>query len=423
MNVLVLGSGGREHALVWKLAKSPERPRLFCAPGNPGTAALAENVPLLPGDPAQVVDFARTHQVDLVVVGPEGPLMAGVADLLQAAGVAVFGPVAGAARLEGSKAFAKEVMKAAGVPTADFQLFDTAAAAEAYARAKGKVVVKADGLAAGKGVVVAEDAVQAVAGVRELFALGEAGKRLVLEELLEGEEVSVIALCDGERYLLLPPAQDHKRVFDGDRGPNTGGMGAYVPAPFLDEEGLAQVGETVVAPTLRELARRGLPFRGALYAGLMLTREGPRVLEFNARFGDPETQVLMLQLEEDLLPLLDACARGRLEPRALKAPRAASFGVVLAAEGYPAKPRLGDVIRGLDRAGADATVFHAGTVLDQGELKTAGGRVLTVCARAKTLAEARDQAYAAASQVQFRGMHLRRDIGARALSPGAGAGP
>jgi phosphoribosylamine--glycine ligase len=281
--------------------------------------------------------------------------------------------------------------------------------------AQGRIVVKADGLAAGKGVIVAPDAESARAAVRAVGAMGTAGERMVLEELLEGEEVSVIALCDGERYVLLPPAQDHKRVGEGDTGPNTGGMGAYCPVPFLSAEALAQVGERVIGPMLATLRRRGTPFKGALYAGLMLTRNGPKVLEFNARFGDPETQVLMLQLREDLLPLLDACARGRLEPRPLVLEPGASVGVVLAAEGYPETPRRGQRIDGVELSAQDGTVFLAGVEGREGALVTAGGRVLTVCARGADLADARTKAYATAAGIRFEGMHFRRDIGARGL--------
>ncbi|MDY7224871.1 phosphoribosylamine--glycine ligase [Hyalangium rubrum] len=415
MRVLLLGSGGREHALAWKLARSPKLSALLCGPGNPGTARLGTNVPVKADDPRAVAELARREKVDLVVVGPEAPLVAGVVDALEAEGIACFGPVAAAAKLEGSKAFAKEVMAEAGVPTADFQVFTDVAAAEAYAVAQGKIVVKADGLAAGKGVIVAPDAESARQAVRTVGAMGEAGQRMVLEELLEGEEVSVIALCDGERYVLLPPAQDHKRVGEGDTGPNTGGMGAYCPAPFLTPEALAHVGESVIAPMLKVMRRRGAPFKGALYAGLMLTRSGPKVLEFNARFGDPETQVLMLQLGEDLLPLLDACARGRLESRPLVLEPGASVGVVLAAENYPDTPRRGQRIEGLEAASADAPVFLAGVEAKDGALVTAGGRVLTVCARGQDLSEARTRAYATVAGIRFEGMHFRRDIGARGL--------
>ncbi|MCE9667197.1 phosphoribosylamine--glycine ligase [Myxococcus stipitatus] len=415
VKVLLLGSGGREHALAWKLAQSPRLTRLWCAPGNPGTAKLATNVPVRAEVPEDVVALARREAVDLVVVGPEAPLVAGVADALAAAGIPCFGPVAGAALIEGSKAFAKEIMAEAGVPTAAFRTFTDAAEAEAYAVAQGRIVVKADGLAAGKGVIVAHDVAAAREAVRAVAAMGASGQRMVLEELLEGEEVSAMALCDGERYAMLPLSQDHKRVGDGDTGPNTGGMGAYCPAPFLDEAQLAEVGERVIAPTLAVLRRRGLPFRGVLYAGLMLTRGGPKVLEFNARFGDPETQVLMMQLGEDLLPLVDACARGTLEARPLAVAPGASVGVVVAAEGYPESPRKGQRIDGLDAVPADATVFLAGVEQRADTLVTSGGRVLTVCARGEDLARARARAYAAVAAVRFEGMHFRQDIGAKGL--------
>jgi len=415
VKVLLLGSGGREHALAWKLSQSPRLTRLLCGPGNPGTARLATNVPVRPDVPDEVVALAKREAVDLVVVGPEAPLVAGVADALAAASIPCFGPVAGAALIEGSKAFAKEIMAEAGVPTAAFRTFTDRAEAEAYAVAQGRIVVKADGLAAGKGVIVAHDVEAARAAVRAVGALGAAGQKMVLEELLEGEEVSAMALCDGERYVMLPLSQDHKRVGDGDTGPNTGGMGAYSPAPFLSEGQLAEVGERVVAPTLAVLRRRGIPFRGVLYAGLMLTRGGPKVLEFNARFGDPETQVLMMQLGEDLLPLVDACARGRLEPRPLASSPGASVGVVLASQGYPDAPRKGQRIDGLDAVPPVATVFLAGVEAKDGALVTSGGRVLTVCARGENLARARERAYAAVEAVRFEGMHFRRDIGARGM--------
>ncbi|NPC68462.1 phosphoribosylamine--glycine ligase [Corallococcus sp. AB004] len=415
MKVLLLGSGGREHALAWKLAQSPRLSRLLVAPGNPGTARWGTNVPLQADSPEAVVSLARRERVDLVVVGPEAPLVAGVADALAQVDIPCFGPVAAAARIEGSKAFAKEVMAEAGVPTAAFRVFTDAAEAEAYAVAQGRIVVKADGLAAGKGVIVAPDAKAAREAVRAVAQMGQAGQRMVLEELLEGEEVSLMALCDGERYVLLPLSQDHKRVGEGDTGPNTGGMGAYCPAPFLTPAQLAQVGEQVIAPTLAVLKKRGTPLRGVLYAGLMLTASGPKVLEFNARFGDPETQVLMMQVDEDLLPLMEACAKGTLEPRPLKQFPGASVGVVLAAEGYPEAPKKGQRIEGLDEVASNAPVFLAGVAKQDGALVTAGGRVLTVCARGDSLATARERALESADAVRFEGKHFRRDIGARGL--------
>lgn len=418
MRVLVIGSGGREHALAWKIAQSPLLTRLVCAPGNPGTAALATNRAVVAEDPQAVTALARDERADLVVVGPELPLSKGVADALRRAGIAVFGPDARAAHLEASKVFAKEVMSSAGVPTASHRTFEDAGAAEAYARTQDKLVVKADGLAAGKGVVVAGSADEAVNAIRELSRLGAAGSRLVLEEMLEGEEVSVIALADGERYALLPPAQDHKRLLDGDLGPNTGGMGAVSPVSLLDADALAAVGQNVIAPVLKEMARRGCPFTGALYAGLMLTRDGPRVLEFNARFGDPEAQVLVLQLEEDLLPLLHACATGTLVHRPLRARRGASVGVVLASAGYPGTPRTGLPISGTEGLGPSTHVFHAATALVEGQLVTTGGRVLCVCAQAASLESAQRAAYQAVDRIHFDGMQVRRDIGERALRAG-----
>jgi phosphoribosylamine--glycine ligase len=413
VKVLLLGGGAREHALAWKLRQSPLVSELTAAPGNPGIAALARCLALDAADAAAAVGLARQMSAELVVVGPEAPLVAGVGDALRAAGFLVFGPDAAAARIEGSKAFAKEVMAAAGVPTARFELFDDVSQAAARALAWGPVVVKADGLAAGKGVVVAASGQEAAAACRALGAL-PAGQRILLEERLEGPELSVMALCDGERYALLAPSQDHKRVFDGDQGSNTGGMGAYAPAAFLSDAELDEVGRTVIAPTLAELARRGAPFRGALYAGLMLTPRGPRVLEFNARLGDPETQVLMLQLDEDLAALCLDCARGALEPRRLAQRPGVSVGVVLAAEGYPEAPRTGDVIVGLDALPQDIVVFHAGTKATPAGLVTAGGRVLTVCARGETVAQARAAANAAAERITWPGRHYRKDIGARA---------
>ncbi|GMU59783.1 MAG: phosphoribosylamine--glycine ligase [Myxococcaceae bacterium] len=415
MRLLVLGGGAREHALVWKLRQSPLVSALFAAPGNPGIAAHAELVAVDPNRPRAVTDFALQKRIDLVVVGPEAPLVAGVADALRAAGVEVFGPSAAAAQVEGSKAFAKDVMLAAGVPTARSEVFDDAQAAAARARAWGPVVVKADGLAAGKGVVVADSGEEAAAAC---LALGQlpAGKRILLEERLEGPELSVIALCDGTRFVLLPPSQDHKRIFDGDQGPNTGGMGAYAPAGLLSDEDLDEVGRAVIAPTLQELSHRGAEFRGALYAGLMLTKEGPRVLEFNARLGDPETQPLLMMVKDDLVPYLQACARGRLEASAVDLHSGVAVGVVLSAHGYPGTPRQGDQIHGLDGAWPPGVqVFHAGTRRsDDGKLVTAGGRVLTVCAQAESIAAARALAYQVAEQVRFEGRHFRRDIAAKA---------
>lgn len=411
MKVLVLGAGGREHALCWKLKQSPALTALYCAPGNPGTAQLATNLNVRAEDPDAVVAACLAHGIELVVVGPEAPLVAGVADAVKRAGVDVFGPSQGAARIEGSKAFAKDVMSQAGVPTAAFKTFTDAQQAEQWARAHAPIVIKADGLAAGKGVVVAVTPDEAALGVRECAALGAAAATLLLEERLSGDEVSVIALCDGERYVLLPSARDHKRVGDGDTGANTGGMGAFSPAPGLDDAFLVRVGEEVIAPTLQELAKRGTPFQGALFAGLMLTPDGYRVLEFNCRLGDPETQVLLTLLEEDLLPLLVSCARGTLQPRPLRLRPGVAVGVVAASHGYPQRPRLADPITVGQLA--DAVLFHAGTKLQDGALVTSGGRVLTATAHGPDFQTARQRAYAALGRVSFAGMHFRRDIGGR----------
>ena len=419
MNVLILGSGGREHALAWKLAHSRGLSTLICAPGNPGTAGLAENVPVDPLNPEAVAALARARAIHLVVVGPEAPLVAGVTDALEKAGIAVFGPTAAAAQIEGSKAFAKEVMARAEIPTAGCRVFERPEEAAAYARAfSSGAVIKMDGLAAGKGVVVARTGEEAAGAVAELSALGPVGQRLLVEERLEGEEVSVIALCDGERFVLLPPARDHKRALDGDQGPNTGGMGVYAPSPSLNSADLARIGEEVIGRALAEMRRRGTPFRGALYAGLMLTQDGYRVLEFNARFGDPETQVLMLELDEDLLPLLDACARGALAPRPLKLYPGVAVGVVMASEGYPRSPRKGDLITGVEgvQLPDGVTVFHSGTRMGSEGLVTDGGRVLTVCARAPDARAARGLAYRQVDQIHFRGSHCRRDIAAHLVS-------
>ncbi len=414
MRVLLLGSGAREHALAEAIAKSPLVDALVAAPGNPGIEALARCVAIDPSNPEAVAELAAQERIDLVVVGPEAPLVAGVADGLRAKGVLVFGPDRAAARVEGSKAFAKQIMQAAGVPTARYELFTDVEAAAKRAEAWGAVVIKADGLAAGKGVVVADDGREAASACRALGAL-PAGKTLVLEERLSGPELSVMALCDGERAVLLPPSQDHKRLLDGDRGPNTGGMGAYAPAWLLDDAALEGVRTAVILPTLRELARRGAPFRGALYAGLMLTPSGPKVLEFNCRLGDPETQPITLALDEDLVPLMQACAAGRLLAERVRVKPGVAVGVVLASPGYPEAPRTGDGIEGLERPlPSGVHVFHAGTAKRDGRVVTAGGRVLTVCAHGPTVVDARARAYEAARGLSFAGCQYRTDIAAHA---------
>jgi len=417
MRILVVGSGGREDALAWKIAQSPLAESVFVAPGNPGTARHARNVAIAATDVDGIARWAKENAVDLVVVGPEAPLVAGVADRLAALGIAVFGPTAAAARLEGSKAFAKEVMERAGIPTAAHRVFESLEPALAYVREReGQVVIKADGLAAGKGVVVPGAVGEAEAALRSILldrVHGEAGSRVLVEERLEGPEASVIALSDGERVLSLPAAQDHKRIFDGDRGPNTGGMGAFSPTPNVDARLLADVERSVLLPAVREMARRGTPFRGALYAGLMLTPRGPRVLEFNARFGDPETQPILMRLSGDLVPALLAAARGNLSGLGLEVDARASVGVVMAAEGYPGTVTKGDVIEGAEGPFPEGVeVFQAATVRGpDGRLRTAGGRVLTVCALGRDLDDAAARAYEAGARIRFRGGQFRRDIG------------
>jgi len=417
MRILVVGSGGREHALAWKISRSPLVRELFAVPGNPGIARIAKPVALNADDVDGIARFARGAQIDLVVVGPEGPLVAGLADRVAKEGIAVFGPSAAAAEIEGSKAFAKDVMQAAGIPTAEYATFSELSAAAAWARARGgRVVVKADGLAAGKGVVVCGDAAEAEAALRAMLvekAHGAAGAKVVVEERLEGPEASCIAFTDGERVRMLAAAQDHKRIFDGDRGPNTGGMGAFSPTPNVGPELLADIERAVLVPAVREMARRGRPFRGALYAGLMLTAKGPRVLEFNARLGDPETQPILMRMRNDIVPALLAAARGDLSGVALEFDARAAVGVVLAAEGYPGKVASGDAIDGADGPfGEGVEVFHAGTARSpDGRVVTSGGRVLTVCALGQGLDDAARRAYEAASRIRFRGMQYRKDIG------------
>jgi len=425
MRILVVGGGGREHALVWKIGQSPLAEKVFCAPGNPGTARLAENVAIAADDVEELARWAVENRIDFVVVGPEAPLVLGLADRLAEAGVAVFGASAAAARLEGSKAFAKEVMAAAGIPTASYGSFDALGPALAHARAAGgRVVVKADGLAAGKGVVVCGEIAEAEAALRSILVdrvHGAAGARVVVEELLAGPEASVIALVDGQRVRVLPPAQDHKRIFDGDRGPNTGGMGAFSPTPTVDDALLADVERQVLLPTVREMARRGTPFRGALYAGLMLTADGPKVLEFNARFGDPETQPILMRVRGDIVPALLAAARGDLSAVTIEVDPRAAVGVVMAAEGYPGRVTIGDAVDGAEGPfPPDVQVFQAGTRRGpDGRILTSGGRVLTVCALGADRADAAARAYQALTRVQFRGAQFRRDIGR--AGPGEGA--
>jgi len=421
MKLLLIGGGGREHALAWKLAQDSTRPKLFCAPGNAGTAALGTNVAIPDKDIDGLLNWARREHPDLTVVGPEAPLCAGLTDRFQAEGFRVFGPSQAAAQLEGSKVFTKDVLRSAGVPTAQAAVFDDADKAMAYVRSVAPpLVIKADGLAAGKGVIICTTQKQAEDAVRQAMvtqAFGRAGLKVLVEEYLEGEEVSVLAMVDGTHAVLLPSAQDHKRVFDGDRGPNTGGMGAYSPAPMETPAFRKMVLEQVFEPTLKDLHHRGICYRGVLYAGLMMTATGPKVLEFNCRFGDPETQVILPRLTGDLIPALEACINGELKPEHIVCRPEPCVCVVMAAGGYPESYRQGDVIKGLARAGAmqNAVVFHAGTRLDQERIVTAGGRVLGVTALGSDLADAAGRAYQAVSEITFSGAHYRRDIAARGL--------
>jgi phosphoribosylamine--glycine ligase len=417
MRVLLVGAGGREHALAWKISQSPLVKALYAAPGNPGIGRLATLVPLKADDAAGLARWARENAIDFVVAGPEAPLVAGLVDRLAEVGIPAFGPTAAAAEIEGSKAFAKDVMRTAGIPTADYDVFGEVPPALSWAKARGgRAVVKADGLAAGKGVVVCTALAEVEEALRAILVdrvHGAAGATVVMEELLEGPEASCIALTDGERVRMLPPAQDHKRIFDGDRGPNTGGMGAFCPTPKVGADLLAQIERTVLLPAVREMARRGRPFRGALYAGVMLTPAGPKVLEFNARLGDPETQPILMTIRGDLVPALLAAAKGDLSGVALDLDRRAAVGVVLAAEGYPGKVTTGDAIEGLDGPFPEGTmVFQAGTAAGpDGRVVTAGGRVATVCALGDGLDDAARRAYDVARGVRFRGMQLRKDIG------------
>ncbi|MCA0401662.1 MAG: phosphoribosylamine--glycine ligase [Proteobacteria bacterium] len=418
MNVLLIGGGGREHALAWAIAKSPRLARLFVAPGNPGTAMLGTNVAVDVANHAAIIALCRKEAIDLVVVGPEAPLVAGLADDLQGAGFPVFGPSKAAAQLEGSKDFTKQICAAAKAPTAHYATFTDQAAALAHLSEKGApIVVKYDGLMAGKGVTVAATQAEAETAIRALYA-NEAGAKVVLEEMLVGEEASFFCFVDGETIVPLGSAQDHKRVFDGDEGPNTGGMGAYSPAPVVSETVEKTAIEAIVAPTMREMVRRGMPFRGILFAGLMIGPEGPKLIEYNCRFGDPECQVLMLRLETDLLDILEATAKGRLREIDVRLKLLCAVGVVMAAKGYPGDYPKGSVIGGLEAAGAmpGAIVFHAGTSARDGRVTANGGRVLTICATGDDLPQARRRAYDAVAKIDWPEGFCRSDIGAKGLA-------
>ncbi len=420
MKVLVVGSGAREHALAWKLSQSPSVKQVYCLPGNAGTAQVATNLEGKVDDLDGIVSVALAQAIGLVVVGPEDPLVRGLVDKLRAAGIHAFGPDSTGARLEGSKSFSKELMREAGVPTAAFRVFTQADEAERYVReAKRPLVVKADGLAAGKGVVVAQDTQEALAALHLIMrerAFGEAGDTVVIEECLQGQEVSYHIVSDGERYVALAPAQDHKRVGDGDRGPNTGGMGAYSPPPVVTPDVERKILERVVEPTLATMKRRGTPFRGTLFVGLMIHEGEPMVLEYNTRFGDPETEVIMARWDGDVLPLLLGSARGDLRGVETRWAAPSALCVVMAAAGYPGSYAKGREITGLDRVSSDAVVFHAGTSQQGEQIVTSGGRVLVVTATGDDIDQAAARAYAAVSSIQFEGAQHRRDIGHHARS-------
>ena len=422
MKILVIGSGGREHALAWKLRQSPHAGRIFCAPGNAGTAEVGENVAIPASDLEALVRFAKENRVDLTVVGPDDPLAAGIVDLFAAEKLRAFGPTKSASRIEASKIFAKELMRAQKIPTAEASIFSESSEALRYCeRAQFPVVIKADGLALGKGVIVAADAATARSSIDEMMnqrRFGEAGRRIVMEELLRGTECSLHALVDGKNYLLLESARDHKRVLEGDQGPNTGGMGAFSPANNWNSKLQAQFEAKIMQPLLRGLLQEGIKFRGLLYPGLMITSEGPRVLEFNCRFGDPETQALLPRMKSDLLPVLEATIDGKIDTCAIEWDTRAAVTVVLASAGYPGKYETGKSISGLEDAAKleDVQFFHAGTRRAAGEIKTAGGRVLAVTALGSTIQEARERVYNAVSRIHFENCQYRRDIALGAVA-------
>lgn len=420
MNILILGSGGREHALLWKLAQSPEATKLYAVPGNPGMAELAECVAGSIEDNASVVKLAQEKKIDLVVVGPEVPLTNGVVDALCAAGIKAFGPTKAAAELEGSKSFSKDIMKKYGIPTAKYEVFTDADTARAYIEKEGApIVIKADGLAAGKGVIVAETKEQALDAVHEIMddaAFGKAGSRVVIEAFMEGEEASLLAFTDGKTIRPMVSSQDHKRAYDGDKGPNTGGMGTYAPAPVMTKDMVEQATEKILKPMIAAMAKEGRPYQGCLYAGLMITEEGPKVVEFNARFGDPETQVILPLLRGDLVKIMQACVDGTLDTAAVDWEDGAAVCVVMASGGYPKSYKKGYAIDGLKKAESLGTfVFHAGTAKKDGKVVTSGGRVLGVTARGGGIKEATEKAYKGVEAIRFTDEFHRKDIAHRAL--------
>jgi phosphoribosylamine--glycine ligase len=423
MRILVIGSGGREHALTWKLRQSPHADQIFCAPGNAGTGDIAENVAIPVSDLTALVRFAKENRVDLTVVGPDDPLAAGIVDLFRRENLRAFGPDKSAARIESSKIFAKELMRSQKIPTADARTFSNSSEALRYCEhSRFPIVIKADGLALGKGVVIAADAATARSTIDEMMnqaRFGDAGRRIIIEEFLRGTECSLHALVDGKNYVLLESSRDHKRALDGDQGPNTGGMGAFSPANNWNRKLQSQFDTEIMKPLLRGFLEEGVTFRGLLYPGLIITGDGPRVLEFNCRFGDPETQVLLPRMKSDLLPLLEATIDGKIEVSAIEWDTRAAVTVVLASGGYPGKYESGKLISGLDQAAKleDVQIFHAGTKRDGSDVKTVGGRVLAVTALGSTLETARARAYEAVSRIDFENCYYRRDIALNAVTP------
>ncbi len=421
MKVLVIGSGGREHALVWKIAQSPKVDKIYCAPGNAGISRQAILVPIKANDLDRLLEFALKEKVDLTVVGPEDPLTRGIVDLFESKGLSIFGPSRRAAEIEGSKAFAKEMMRKYGIPTASYGVFEDGNEAVDYIRTQtGPLVVKADGLAAGKGVILCKTAGEAIGSVRRIMvekAFGEAGNRVVIEEYLSGEEASFIAFTDGKTILPMASSQDHKAIFNGDQGPNTGGMGAYSPAPVVTDQMHEMIVKKILEPMIDGLAREGRPYKGALYAGVMICDGQPKVLEFNARLGDPETQPIMMRMKGDIIPVLDACIKGDLSQSEIEWDRRASVCVVMASGGYPGEFERGKVIKGLEEISRmeDVFVFHAGTAYEGGRIVTQGGRVLGVTGLGEDIPKAIERTYEAVKKISWEGVHYRTDIGRKAL--------
>jgi phosphoribosylamine--glycine ligase len=419
MKVLVIGSGGREHALVWKISQSEKVDKIYCAPGNPGTAELGINIDISPLNFGKLADFVKENEIDFTVVGPEDPLVEGIVDFFTDQGLQIFGPDKQAAQLEGSKQFAKELMKKYGIPTADYQTFSSPEKARKYIETDAifPLVLKASGLAAGKGVIICQSAKEALSGIRQIMedkAFGAAGDYLVIEEFLDGEEVSIFAISDGKDYLLLSPAQDHKKVFEGDQGLNTGGMGAYAPAPVATPEFMEMIKPDIIEGTFSAMRSEGMPYKGLLYFGLIITAEGPKVLEYNCRFGDPEAEVILPLLKSDLIPLMEASVEGRIGRETAELSDEYALDVVLASGGYPESYEKGKKIEGIDHLDPEILVFHAGTKVENEILLTNGGRVLNVVARAKDFLELTDLLYQNVSRITFEGIHYRKDIGHRA---------